>query len=233
MIVTPLKWQDVGRPISLKKIEGALCEILKEIDCKNLALSGGVDSSLLLALMVKVFGNQYIQCFNIAQKSEHPDYIYSEMAARHFKVGIQHFILSDLELKQNDYSGDEIVRGFYGWFRDLGKISIVAGDGIDEYNCGYYDHLHNPTEETYYSYIRKLQKEQLVPLDMNSIGVNVHLPYIFDEIIFFWSQIPLSEKVDELNRKKIVCQLAERNNIPEEIIYRRKYGFCDAMRIKK
>jgi len=233
MIIGPKNWHRVGNLIDLSEIEFVIINILKKIKCKNLALSGGIDSTLMLSLMIKAFAATEIKCFNIALSEDHPDYIFSEIAARFFKVGLEHFVpYGKLLKKKSDFSGDEIVREFYNCLKRRRVESVIACDGIDEFNAGYYDHMKSPTEETYYDFIRRFQTEQLIPLNKNSGKIKIHLPYIFDEVLFCWMQIPLFEKIDKLNRKKVVYKLAERNDVPEEIINRRKYGFCDAMIIK-
>lgn len=234
MIIYPQNWQAVGRPIILSEIEQILKQILFEIKCKNLALSGGVDSTTMLALMCKVFARKEIKCFNLALNSEHPDYIYSQRAAEYFGVNLVHWIPNKkLKKKAGDFEGDENVREFFYWVAKNKESRIITCDGIDEFMAGYYDHMKNPNEDTYYSYMRRLQKEQLEPLDKNSGNVKVLLPYIDARVIFLLAQIPLSKKVDFLERKKFFNRLARRVNVPEEIINRHKYGFIDAMRIKE
>ena len=226
MIVYPKNWEKVGQKISLRQIEEIILTILSEINCNCLSFSGGLDSSLLLYFMTKIFGRD-IRCFTIAYSKDHPDYIFSDFISSYFKVNSEIYI-PDFNLK----SGNDIVKRFY---EDLGKKGIkkiITGDGVDEFNCGYYDHLHNPTERMYYNYIWRLQKEQLLPLNKNSGKIKIALPYIDDRLILLFSQIPVFEKVDDINRKKVLIQLAE-GKLPDKVIYRRKYGFCDAMKIKK
>ena len=233
MIVGPDDWNFVGIPVKLVEILQKMKEIIKQIDCFNLALSGGVDSALMLSLMVQVFGCKKIRCFNIAGSLNHPDYFYSDLAAKHFEVRLLHWIPGCLAKKENDFPGDEIVREFYRWVcEDYYVQRIIACDGVDEFNGGYYEHIKAPVEETYYKFIRKLQKEQLEPLDRNSGNVKIYLPYIYKQMVLLWAQIPLAEKIDHQNRKKIIQELAIMNDVPEEIIDRRKYGFVDAMGIK-
>ncbi len=225
MISYPKKWKEVGKKIEVKQIEDMVLTILSEINCNCLSLSGGLDSSLLLYFMTKIFGTN-IKCFTIANSKDHPDYIFSNLVACHFKVKHEIYV-PNFDLK----SGEDIVRTFYD---DLDKREIkriIAGDGVDEFNCGYYDHLHDPSEKMYYNYIRRLRKEQLEPLNKTSGNVEVFLPYIDERLILLFSQIPIFEKVDDLNRKKILIELAK-GKLPDKIIYRRKYGFCDAMKIK-
>ena len=88
------------------------------------------------------------------------------------------------------------------------------------------------TEGTYYGIIRDLRRNHLLPLNANSGKVDVYLPYLDSRLISLYSQIPLSEKIDEETRKKFMVSMA-RGKIPDEIITRRKYGFCDALKVKE
>jgi len=203
------------------------------LDCDCLALSGGVDSSLLLYYMVRVFGKR-VKCYTFAKNQDHPDYIFANLVARHFGVDcIINVPDGCLKKRVGDFPGDEIVRNFYTTLANNGIKRIIAGDGIDEFMCGYYDHMKNPTEETYFDFLLKLRKQQLEPLDKNSYEVEVLLPYLDERMTYLCAQIPLSKKIDPQNRKKIITKLAKKNKLPNEIINRRKYGFCDAMTLKE
>ena len=227
MIFYPKNWKSVGQRVTLDIIECRLKEVVKSLDCQSLSLSGGIDSSLLLWFMVKAFGNESVRCYTIALNEDHPDYHYSNLVGKHFGVDVEVFCPH-----KHTGDGDEIVRQFYRNLVGRGVRRIVAGDGIDEFMCGYYDHQKNPTEETYFSYLRRLHGEHLKPLNQNSNQVNVFLPYLDEQLISLMGQIPLSEKVDFGNRKKIMAKMAQ-GKIPNEIIQRHKYGFCDALRIKE
>lgn len=244
MIAYPENWKEVGQPVIMGRIEERLIDVIKKLNCQNLSLSGGIDSSLLLYFMVQVFGKA-VNCFTIAASEDHPDYVNSAIVARYFGVDCNLYIPEDEDMPKkagNDCDGDEIVkcfyehlrtteRDFYGALLRLRIKKIVAGDGIDEFMGGYYGHMKDPSEQTYYGYLRQLQKQHLEPLHRNSGKVRVFLPYLDEKLVGLFSQIPLSEKFDKENRKKIVLKLAE-GKIPKEIINRRKYGFCDAMKIK-
>ena len=230
MIVYPKEWEKVGQKVALKQIEDTLLNILIEIDCNCLSLSGGIDSSLLLYFMIQEFWKD-VRCFTIACSKDHPDYIFSNLICSHFNIKHEVYI-PDSELISEDIQGDNIVEAFYEYLDKQGIKKIIAGDGVDEFNCGYYAHLHDPSETTYYDFIRRLQEEQLGPLNKNSGNIEVCLPYIDERMISLFSQIPISDKVDDINRKKILIELAI-GKLPGEVIYRRKYGFVDAMRIKK
>lgn len=231
MIVYPDGWKNIGQPIDIKRVEDAIFEVLSEIHCNNLSFSGGLDSSILLYFMSKIYDR--VHAFTIGFSESHPDIKYSKLIANQF-VNIDHkvYFPSRKEIKEEqkngDYEGDEAVRLFYKF---VGKYtdSIVAGDGIDEFMCGYYSHQKLSHEEKYYFYLEKLQKEQLIPLNENSGKIKIYLPYLDDKLILLMSQIPIISKVDRYKRKKIMFRIAI-DKIPNEFINRRKYGFCDSLK---
>jgi len=225
MIVYPKEWREVGQKVTLKKIEETILTVLSEINCNCLSLSGGIDSSLLLYFMTQIFGKN-IRCFTIACNEDHPDYVFANLVSRFFGIDNEIYTPSLESLDNN------VVKEFYKHLNFRAVSQIITGDGVDELNCGYYAHLNDPSERTYYDFIWKLQKEHLEPLNKKSKNIEVCLPYIDKRLILLFSQIPVFEKVDNTERKKIIIQLAK-GKIPDEIIYRRKYGFPDATRIKK
>ncbi len=228
MIVSPDNWKEIGQPISLQKIENTLLEILAEIPCSALSLSGGVDSSLLLYYMNKVKKN--IITFTMGKVLDHADVIYAQMAIESMNKDIKHNIYIPDEQDIRDIDGG-VYKLFYKYVSKYAD-SMIAGDGVDEFMCGYYDHQKNQTEEVYYDYLRRLKIEHLVPLDKESNDVKVYLPYIDRRVITLFSQIPIMDKVDDKSRKKIIMALAK-DKLPSIILERWKYGFCDALNIKE
>ncbi len=224
MIEYPENWGNIGRKVSCIEISHAIEICLRSINVRNLSLSGGIDSSLLLFFMKKVLGDP-IYCYTVAVSKDHPDYLYAKKITDFFDVNFDYNILP------SNISGDSIVRNFYTWIASKGVVDIIAGDGIDEFTCGYYSHQNDCSEYNYISWLRRLQTEQLVPLNINSGNIFVYLPYLSSSVTGLLSLIPTFDKVDSLCRKKIMVEMAE-GNIPVEIINRRKYGFCDAAHIK-
>ena len=234
MIVYPDDWYEVGRPVKIQEIEEAILQILGEIHCSCLALSGGLDSSLMLYYMLKIYPQ--VEAFTIGDSENHPDIRYSKEIVRNFENEtnlIKHRIcipsLEEIkgEKKSGDFKGDDAVRIFYK-FVEKYTDRIVSCDGADEFNAGYYGHQAPEIERAYYEYIRRLQKEQLEPLNKNSMGVKVYLPYLDKGLLYLLCQIPLAEKVNKKERKILMVEMAK-GKIPDEIIKRRKIGFCDAL----
>jgi asparagine synthetase B (glutamine-hydrolysing) len=224
MINYPRNWQEIGLEVSLRSLQDAIEEAIVDCGVRNLSLSGGIDSTLLLYFMNKMLIGK-ISCYTIALNEEHPDYINAKIAAKYFNVELHPYFLN--ENKQPD----EIVKTFYALLNKDGITKIIAGDGIDEFTCGYYHHMQDPSEQNYVSWLRRLNPEQLTPLNTNSGEVAVYLPYLSPKVVSLLSLIPCYEKVDSSHRKKVIVGMAQ-GKIPEGIINRRKYGFCDAGKIK-
>lgn len=234
MIVHPRNWTDVGKPISIEKIEAMIMTVLNSINCNCLALSGGLDSSLTLYYLSKLHVN--IFAFTIGFSDSHPDVRYAELMVSKFP-NVEHkvYIPTPVEImNKSDYKdqdGDHAVRLFYKFVKKY-TDGIITCDGSDEYMCGYYTHQEDPGQAAYYRHLRELQKCHLEPLNKNSKDVKVYLPYIDSRLTRLLSQVPISEKVDRYNRKKLMVRLAK-GKIPKVIMDRRKYGFCDALRVKE
>jgi len=228
MIVFPDNWREIGQPIPLQKIENTILEILSEIDCDSLALSGGVDSSLLLYYLQRV--KKKVRAYTMGKAIDHPDVVYSKSIVESFGGIDDHviYIPSEAEIKK---AGGYVYSLFYEHVSRY-TDNIIAGDGIDEFSCGYYSHQKNPTESQYYEFMRQLLPEHLIPLDAESGDVKVYLPYIDNRLILLVSQIPTWLKVDKNSRKKIIMSLAK-DKLPSSILERWKYGFCDALNIKE
>ena len=234
MIVYPELWSEIGQPVLIEQIEGALVQILTEIDCHCLSFSGGLDSSLVLYFMATIFDE--VTAFTIGFPETHPDIEYSRLVAKMFgNVKHEVFVPSVNEVASETEKKPEPdvgVRLLYRFLVEKGISRIIACDGIDEFMAGYYDHQQHPDEETYYKYIRRLRDEHLKPLNDNSKGVKVYLPYLDNRLLCLLAQIPIADKVDSENRKKVMVNLAA-GRILDKVITRWKYGFCDALGIKK
>ncbi len=220
-IVAPINWSGIGQPVSMERVEHAMLQAVSDIDCDCLSFSGGIDSCLLLYLMQKL--GKSVRTFTITCSPDHPDVEYSHRAISFFKALLHTDIRESHWFVRPNLTGDDLVASFYSIISQH-TVSIITGDGIDELMCGYYDHQKSPTEDVYFDRLHRLVPEHLQPLDKNSGSVKVYLPYLDERVTRLLWQIPLSEKVDTNERKKLMLKLAK-GKIPEEIIERRKYGF--------
>lgn len=235
MIVYPSYWKSVGQPVTTEQIEKQLEAVLKGMDCNHISFSGGIDSTLLLHHLSKIHDKVY--AFVMGTDTNHPDVqAAKEIVKQYPNVILRVYIPTKEEIgseraKGEEYAGDASVRLFYKYVSKYTN-RIIAGDGIDEFMGGYYAHQNNLDEETYYDFLRKLQSEQLVPLNKNSGKVKVLLPYIDKRLVLMFSQIPLHEKVDREMRKKLMMSMVK-GKMPGYLIERRKRGFCDSLKSNK
>lgn len=231
MIVYPKNWAKVGQPIEIRDLERAIERTLREIQCNCLALSGGLDSSLMLYFMLKVY--REVRAFTIGSSENHRDVKYSVLVAEELgRTKHLYYVPTRKEIDEEkdqsrDFKGDKATRLFYKFVKKHTR-EIISGDGIDEFMCGYYGHQGYPTELAYFEYIRRLRLEHLEPLNRNSMGVSVYLPYLDAELLYLLSQIPTYEKVNKKERKVLMVEMAK-GKIPDEIMMRHKIGFCDAL----
>ena len=235
MIFYPTNWQEIGQPVAIQSIEAAIRMAVKRCGCYAVTLSGGIDSSLLLHYLAST--GREVEAFTLGLSENHPDVVHARlMASRYSNVTHHVYIPTADEMqreagKPGDLDGDENVRLLY---RFIGEhvSEAIAGDGIDEWACGYWKHIQAPTETTYVEFLRRLVPEQLEPLHRNSGNIFIHLPYLDRDVIHLLAQVPLADKTTTTCRKRIMVELAHRAGIPTPIIERNKYGLCDALRVK-
>ena len=115
----------------------------------SLLLSGGVDSSLVLALIKKVYKEIPIYTFSLAQDKNHPDLAFAGEVAELFGTDHHEIILSSSEyeefkrehekVKEYDFKGDVNVYILCTIASKHSRV-IVTGDGGDECFGGYWLH---------------------------------------------------------------------------------------------
>lgn len=227
MIVYPKNWNKLQFELKEEDIEfdpvafiELLTKILKKFDVKNLAFSGGIDSTIILALMSELFDE--VNTFVVTCRSNHPDALFARIGSEKYSSRHHEIIYSP---PWTDSTGDDAVKTL---FQNFDGEKIITCDGIDELAGGYYQHLSSPQEDNYIYYLNRLIPDHLIPLDKNSGDTKVFLPFLDSRIINTLLRLPLSRKMDHQTRKIPIRTTAQRLKIPEEIIERNKYGFCDA-----
>lgn len=117
----------------------------------SLLLSGGIDSSLVLALIRREYPEVPIHTFTLARKNDYPDIIYARKIARLFETIHHEKVISNRELeeysneydrvRQHNFRGDINVYILCSIARNYSNV-IVTGDGGDECFGGYWLHKH-------------------------------------------------------------------------------------------
>ena len=231
MIVYPKNWRvkyedslpsNPTSDVNLKNIVDHLTEVLVEININHLMYSGGVDSTIMLCLMSKLFDD--VSTYTISVREDHPDVIFSRIGSSVYGSNHHEFIVTPTP---NSPQGDDAVQQLFvksSSFTD----STICCDGVDEFMCGYYKHMEHHDFKTYKWFLSRLLPDHLEPLNENSKSIEVYLPYLDEDLVSIFSNIPLNKKVDSKNRKIVTCDIARYLGIRGDIIYRNKYGFCDA-----
>jgi len=234
MIVYPKNWKknydEYGdfNNINIPKLVDTLISVVKSFKITHLAYSGGIDSTIILRILSYLYRDVYT--YTISSRLDHPDIKFARLGANYCNSHHNEFIVKPTQEHSDRYLGDNVVRQFFECVK-VHTSDIICCDGIDEFMCGYYEHK-NMSMTTYMFYLNRLYNDHLVPLNNNSKEVKVYLPYLDDDLIEIYRNIPLHLKVSMHVRKKIMVQMAEYLNIPEKFISRNKYGFCDAFRDK-
>lgn len=115
----------------------------------SLLLSGGIDSSLVLALIKKVYREIPIHTFSLARNENYPDLAFARKVAEMFGTNHHEIILSDSEyedfkreydkVKEYNFKGDVNVYILCSIASEFSRV-IVTGDGGDECFGGYWLH---------------------------------------------------------------------------------------------
>jgi len=206
-------------------------------------LSGGVDSSLLLALARR---EADVVAFTIAASAEHPDLVAAVRLAAEW--GIEHHALvpgagvvdearAAIARRPVLYPGDEAVwlicQAAFARHVDL----VLATDGIDELAGGYWWHA-NPSGRfpnqnqaaAFGCFWAQLWRAHLEPLLLSAetVGLELRFPYLDPELVEVLSRVPFHFRAGEGETKRQWRRVAARH-VPAWVVERPKLGFCDAL----
>ncbi len=135
----------------IEELETIIVQNIREIPevPMSLLLSGGIDSSLVLALLRKAYPQMPITTFTLAKSKDYPDMVFAREVADLFETEHNEIILSDEEykqflyeynkVKQHNFKGDINVYILCSFAKAFSNI-IVTGDGGDECFGGYWLH---------------------------------------------------------------------------------------------
>ena len=141
----------MGREKLIRELEKKIIRNISEIPevPLSLLLSGGIDSSLVLALLRKVYPQVPISTFTLAKTKDYPDMLFARKIAELFDTEHNEIILSEEEyskflgeynnVKRYDFKGDINVYILCCFAKEFSNV-IVTGDGGDECFGGYWLH---------------------------------------------------------------------------------------------
>lgn len=184
----------------------------------HLALSGGVDSSLLLAMLLSM-KRQGIVAHTLGTSEDYPDVVHAKILAEAFpQAEYRHHIIPP-------YTGD----AYFALYAALeGETdSIISGDVIDELAGGYYIHQQSEDKgEALYGELGCLKARHLNFMNEASTkyGIIVYLPYATAGVFEAMAAFRIDELVDNKERKMPIYDLAAKYGVPQAILDRRKMG---------
>lgn len=135
----------------IRELEKIIIQSIRKIPQVPLSflLSGGIDSSLALAILRKAYPEVSISTFTLAKSKDYPDVVFARKIANLFETEHNEIILSDDEyskflgeynkIKRYDFKGDVNVYILCCFAKAFSNI-IVTGDGGDECFGGYWLH---------------------------------------------------------------------------------------------
>ncbi len=135
----------------IEELENIIIQNIREVPQVplSLLLSGGIDSSLVLALVRKVYPQLPISTYTLAKSIDYPDIIFAREMANLFRTEHHELILTDEsynnffceynKVKKYNFKGDINVYILCSFAKKFSN-TIITGDGGDECFGGYWLH---------------------------------------------------------------------------------------------
>lgn len=217
-------------------------------------LSGGLDSSLIVGILVKILGIQNLKTFSIGLTENSTDLVNSRLVADYLKTDHTEIIISpqealdaiDLVIKTIETYDITTIRASTMQYLLAKYIStnsdikvIFNGDGADEVQCGYlYYHYANNNSEALEDNKRLLNEISFydvlrVDKCISNFGLEARVPYLDTEFVDYYLSLPIAEKLPlgRIEKKLIRDSFNELypDILPNEVLYRKKEAFSDGV----
>ncbi|MBC8250355.1 MAG: asparagine synthase [Candidatus Nitrosopelagicus sp.] len=213
-------------------------------ECKSkwIALSGGLDSSILAHLLK----NQKPKAIAIITKDFlGTDLTYAQIIAKHTQLSLLLLQVSLEEVLDSINETIKILRNFndieirnsivpYMYLSSLKKKgidSVITGDGADEVFAGY-NFLLKKSEKELDEELKRIKRIMHFPSRdiAKSLDMKVETPFLNEDVIKFSDTIPISKKINFKEGKKFgkwILRETFEKELPKNIVWREKSPMQD------
>ena len=215
---------------------------VKECESEWIALSGGLDSSILAHLRK----DQKSQAITIITKDFlGTDLTFAQIIAKHtglplslMQINMEEILDSISEtIKILDNFNDIEIRNsivphlYLSSLKKKGIDSVITGDGADEIFAGY-NFLLKKSNEELGEELERIRKIMHFPSKeiAKSLNMKVETPFLNDDVIKFSNSIPISKKINVKENKKFgkwILRETFEKDLPKNIIWREKSPMQD------
>ena len=215
---------------------------VSECDSEWIALSGGLDSSILAHLRK----DQRPQAITIITKDFlGTDLTFAQFIAKHtgltlslMQVNMEEILDSISEtIKILDNFNDIEIRNsivpylYLSSLKEKGVDSVITGDGADEIFAGYNFLLKKSNDELDQE-LERIKKIMHFPSKniAESLNMKVETPFLNEDVIKFSNSIPISRKINVKEDKKYgkwILRKTFEKDLPKNIIWREKSPMQD------
>ena len=226
----------------LENLYDVLENSVSESKAKTLALSGGLDSSIL-AFFLKDKGVNALAL--TTRDFIATDLTYCQLVAKKFNLPLDIIMPKTEELLSAIHETIKILKNFNDIeirnsivmylliksVKDSGKSNIIVGDGADELFAGYNFFLKKNDIELQKDLERIWSIMHFPSKKIGEVlGITVETPFLNDNVMSLAKRIPVNFKVGEYNGKKYgkwILRKAFEDKLPKSIVWREKSPMQD------
>ena len=240
---------DLGRLDEILNAENEKCaEVVADLNrgVIAIALSGGIDSSLNLAMLRKAFPWRKIVAYTIGMNAKDDDVIHAKEVAERCNVTHHRIVMPSLEevisasatVKElfcqkgldRQVDGSVAVHLLFQELQKDGLKAIILHRGADELFGGGWSHRisiekGNATARTIFDFLwASLEKNHLWPIEILSTVADVRVvyPYLRRSVVEEVARIEFSARTSRQESKIPLRDLAAKYDVPESVVNRPK-----------
>jgi len=221
-------------------------------------LSGGLDSSLIVGIMVHILGVQKLKTFSIGMKGS-TDLLYAQKVAKHLNTDHTevYFTIDDVMDNLKD-----VVKATESWDITTNRASagqfllakhisentnikaIINGDGADELGMGYLYFNYAPTaleaHEESVKLIKEIHRYDGLRVDrcLAYHGLEARVPFLDTHFLDFYMSLPAQWRMPHkgvIMEKDMIRKAFDTiypDMLPKEVLFRQKEAFSDGVTSK-